>query len=388
MHVWGSMTQANVSCWYEHLTAQATIAAYSLLLFCASCLCVYSCLCVKEVYDYAVKAVHKVQDRLTRQRSPTHDVCAGCKAAGIAARALSSVARKQRRSRDDISVIVANLGASCSCTNPPATLSSATAGSSSSLFASSSTGGPHDGSAQHSDSVAAGVQLHSSPAVLGLQQPTDAAAAATDAGSSQMQQHPHQQEQHTQQQALFRPPKQPQQSLPAARRLPARPPPQHLKRAPGAAAGAMHGAGLLLQPSVCPGPASAVYEASAHHHHNMPVASTADGLQHSLLSDLAMSSPFAMMLSSAAVAEVEVEVDLHLDLVSPFSTVGSGVTSGGSAPPALEFVAAALVPSGGSSGARKRSLSVALGNSRSCGSVGAPPLGPLSSTEPPVVVLT
>jgi hypothetical protein len=118
----------------------------------------------------------------------------------------------------------------------------------------------------------------------------------------------------------------------------------------------------------------------------MPVTGTADGLQHSLLSDLAMSSPFAMMLSSAAVAEVEVEVDL--DLVSPFSTVGSGVVSGGSAPPALEFVAAALVPSGGSSGARKRSLSVALGNSRSCGSVGAPPLGPLSSTEPPVVVLT
>lgn len=341
------------------------------------------------MYDYAVKAVHKVQDRLTRQRSPTNDVCAGCKAAGIAARALSSVARKQRRSRDDITVIVANLGASCSCTNPPATLSSATAGSSSSLLASSSTGGPHDGSAQHSDSIAAGVQLHSSPAALGLQQPTDAAAAATDAGPSQLQQHPHPQEQHTQQQGLFKPPKQPQQSLPATRRLPARPPQQHCKRAPGAAAGAVHGPGLLLQPSVCPGPASAVYDASAHHH-NMPVtSSTADGLQHSLLSDLAMSSPFAMMLSSAAVAEVEVEVDLHLDLVSPFSTAGSGgVVSGGSAPPALEFVAAALVPSGGSSGARKHSLSVALGNSRSCGSVGAPPLGPLSSTEPPVVVLT
>lgn len=341
------------------------------------------------MYDYAVKAVHKVQDRLTRQRSPTHDVCAGCKAAGIAARALSSVARKQRRSRDDITVIVANLGASCTCTNPPATLSSATAGSSSSLLASSSTGGPHDGSAQHSDTIAAGVQLHSSPAALGLQRPTDAAAAAAAANvsPSQLQQHPHQQEQHTQQQALFRPPKQPQQSLPATRRLPACPPQQHLKRAPGAAAGAVHGPGLLLQPSVCPGPASAVYEASAAHH-NMPVTSTADGLQHSLLSDLAMSSPFAMMLSSAAVAEVEVEVDLHLDLVSPFSTAGSGVVSGGSAPPALEFVAAALVPSGGSSGARKRSLSVALGNSRSCGSVGAPPLGPLSSTEPPVVVLT
>lgn len=338
------------------------------LLIIIGCPCLL--LLPQEVYDYALKAVQKVTEHIARQQSPSNGVCAGCKAAGIAARALASVARKQRGSRDDITVMVANLSGNCSCANPPAMLSSAT-GSSSGLLASSSTGGATR-QAQQSNAVASGVQLHSSPAALGLQ--PDAPPAEAGLSSQQVPQ------QQQQQQAAFKPPKQPQHSLPAAPRLPCH---QQQQRQHKWRPGVMHG-GLLLQPSVCPGPASAMhasaaFDAGPHHH-----VASADGLQHSLLSDLAMSSPFAMMLGGA-VAEVDVvEVDLS-------SGSGSSVVSGGSAPPALNIAAAAALVPFGPSGLRKRSLSVALGNSRSCGSVGAPPLGQMNShcsSEPPVVVLT
>lgn len=321
----------------------------------------------QEVYDYALKAVQKVTEHIARQQSPSNGVCAGCKAAGIAARALASVARKQRGSRDDITVMVANLSGNCSCANPPAMLSSAT-GSSSGLLASTSTGGA-TGRAQQSGAVASGVQLHSSPAALGQQPDTPPAEAGPSSQQAQQQR-----------QAVLKPPKQPQQSLPAAPRLPHH---QQQQQQHKWRPGVMHG-GLLLQPSVCPGPAAAMHAAAAFdagpHHH----VASADGLQHSLLSDLAMSSPFAMMLGGT-VAEVDV-IEVNLS-----SGSGSSVVSGGSAPPALNIAAAAALVPFGSSGLRKRSLSVALGNSRSCGSVGAPPLGQINShcsSEPPVVVLT
>jgi hypothetical protein len=323
---------------------------------------------MQEVYDYALKAVKKVEEHVAKQPL-SNGICAGCKAAGIAARALASCARKQRGSRDDITVMVANMGGNCTCANPPAVLSSAT-GSSSGLLASSSTGGAtRRATPQQSGTIAIGVQLHSSPAALGQPSGLPSSDSGPSAQRPQSERRPEQQQPHQSQ--FFKPPKQPQQSLPVARQQ------QQLQKwRPGSA----HG-GLLLQPSVCPGPASAMHAAAVdagHLHH----AVGGEGLQHSLLSDLAMSSPFATMLGTVA------EVEVGLVEVSDLSTAsGSGVVSGGSAPPAFNAVAAALMSSG-SAGLRKRSLSVALGNSRSCGSVGAPQLGPIASNEPPVVVLT
>jgi hypothetical protein len=326
---------------------------------------------MQEVYDYALKAVKKVEEHVAKQPF-SNGVCAGCKAAGIAARALASCARKQRGSRDDITVMVANMGGNCTCANPPVVLSSAT-GSSSGLLASSSTGGVTGRSTQQQGgTIATGVQLHSSPAALGQPPGSPSSESGPSAQGPHSEQQPEQQpEQQQPQQSQFKLPKQPQQSLPVARQQQ-----QPQKWRPGSA----HG-GLLLQPSVCPGPASAKHAAAVvagplHH------AVGGEGLQHSLLSDLAMSSPFAMMLGTVA------EIEVGLVEVSDFSTTsGSAVVSGGSAPPAFNVVAAALMSSG-SSGLRKRSLSVALGNSRSCGSVGAPQLGPIASNEPPVVVLS
>lgn len=317
------------------------------------------------MYDYALKAVKRVEERQARQPS-SNGTCAGCHAAGIAARALSNYARKQRGSRDDITVMLVNLGQPCSCTDPPAVLSSATASNGVLTTSSTGAGRPSEGS------VAAGVQLHSSPAVLGGQQ-----AGASDQGLSGHRQQPQQQ-----QEAPFLPPRQqhPQHSLPAAPRPPQVPQQQQHKWRPGATLGN----GLFLQPSVCPGPASAMHAAAFD-----AGPQRGDGMHSSLLSDLALSSPFAMMLGGA-IAEVEVEVEVDVvEVVDGFTSSSSGVVSGGSAPPALNLVAA--LGHSGSIGLRKRSLSVALGNSRSCGSVGAPPLGPMGpmrSTEPPVVVLT
>lgn len=313
------------------------------------------------MYDYAHKTLKKVEERYARQPSSS-GVCSGCQAAGIAARALAQCARKQRGSRDDITVMLVNLSANCSCVKPPVTLSSATINSG--LLASSSTGGVSN--ARPGPAVSSGTQLHSSPASLG-----DQPLGSSEAGTSSQQR---------QQELLHKQLKQPPQpSLPPV--LPAAQRPQHRQPPPQKwRAGSTH-PGLLLQPSVCPGTAcsmqASAFDAGPHH--------GTDGLHSSLLSDLALSSPFAMMLGGT-VAEVEVEVEVQVE-VDPFdSSAGSGsaVVSGGSAPPA--FVTA-LVPSG-SAAMRKRSLSMALGNSRSCGSVGAPQLGPMGSSEPPVVVLT
>jgi hypothetical protein len=341
--------------------------------------------CAQEVYDYARKAVKKVEEHHARQPS-SKSVCTGCLASGVAARALAHCARKQRGSRDDITVMLANLGGGvCTCQNPPAVLSLATS-SKSSLLDSSSTGGVRAGQGA-SSSAAAGAPLRASslsgPAALGqFPPPTSGGDAGTSDPAQQEQQHERERERERQQQHPLHPPakahKQQQlQSLPAPQRTHQL---QHQQQQahrwrPGAA----H-PGLVLQPSVCPGPASALH-ASAH-----GSASHHAGSGYSILSDLALSSPFAMMLGGT-VAEVEVVADIAVGVPEQPTASGAGVVSGGSAPPTL--VATALGSVGvGASGLRKRSLSVALGNSRSCGSAGVPQMGPMGSAEPPVVVLT
>lgn len=311
--------------------------------------CLFSLLLLQEVYDYAHKALGKVERARLHSAPSTSGVCSGCQAASVAARALAQCARKQRGSRDDITVLLANLGAACSCTKPPVTLSSATLNSG--LLASTSTGGVAT-AGKAGATVASGVQLHSSPAALG-DQPTAGAEACTNP-----QQHSKQQPKQQHSEVLHRQAKHAKQSY-----SPQQPP--HKCRG-----GPPHAGGLLLQPSVCPGTAcpmqaSAVAFDSGPHH-------AADAMQSGLLSDLALSSPFAMMLGGA-VAEIEVEVEV---VDASLTSDSNGVVSGGSAPPG--FVA----------GLRKRSLSMALANTRSCGSVGAPQLRPMGSSEQPVVVLT
>lgn len=333
---------------------------------------------LQEVYDFAVRTGKKVADRTAQQQPSISGTCVGCKTAGVTARMLAQVARKQRGSRDDITVMMVNLRGACSCTSPPVVLSSGTVNSSGGLLASSSTGGATSARQQPGPSVASGVQLHSSPAALG-QHPAGSGDIGAALNQPQLQPLNHQldQQQLFAAQALKQPAQQQQHqplaSLPAAHRR--HPQQQQHKWQPG------HG-GLLLQPSVCPGSAADMQAAATHHHHHhhdaAGVPHAADGAHPSLLSDLALSSPFAMMLGGA-VAEVEVVE------VSDFSTAsgGSSVVSGGSAP--VAFVA--KLSTAGSSGMRKRSLSVALGNSRSCGST--PQLvGPLGSNDQPVVVLT
>jgi hypothetical protein len=332
------------------------------------------CLCVQEVYDYARKAVKKAEEHHAQQPN-SKGVCTGCLASGVAARALAHCARKQRGSRDDITVMLANLGGGvCTCLNPPAVLSLATS-SKGSLLASSSTGGVRSGQ-DGSSSAAAVAALRASslsgPAALGQDPPT------SSGGTNGTSNPPQEQQQHSMHPPAKAHKQQPLQSLSAPQRTHQL---QHQQQQghrwrPGSA----H-TGLVLQPSVCPGPASAT-AASAH-------ASGAQhtGSGHSILSDLALSSPFAMMLGGT-VTEVELVAEV-VGVPEQQTAGGSEVVSRGSAPPALVATALGSVAvAAGASGLRKRSLSVALGNSRSCGSAGAPQLGPMGSTEPPVVVLT
>jgi hypothetical protein len=135
-------------------------------------------------------------------------------------------------------------------------------------------------------------------------------------------------------------------------------------------------AGLVLQPSVCPSTAAAAQDAGQQF--------AGEGAHSACLSDLALSSPFALMLKGAA-AEVEIQIDAVAPEVCDFckSNGSAGVVSGGSAPPTL----VAALAHNSSAGLRKRSLSVALGNSRSCGSAGVA-CEAHGEQQAPVVVLT
>jgi hypothetical protein len=337
----------------------------------------------QEVYQYAHKTLQKVADRCPRAPS-ANGACCGCQAAGVAARALSQCARKQRGSRDDITVLLANMAAACQCLKLPTLLSSSSKGAAAGSLRGACGGGGSvacDGMPS-SSSNARVAPLHSSPAAL-------------DAGVTLAQ--------HQQQPQSSQPPQLPD----AVAKQPQQQPQQHDQGAADDTALRLQAvrqcvrhdappwpAGLQLQPSVAPSSAAGSGGSSGVHNHAAGAAGgggAAALTRGGVLSDLALSSPFAMMLCHDASAKgMDVDHVLH----AAVAVAGAGK----SAPPGM--IAGALLTaadrvgrsaptlsSGDVAGAaRKRSLSAALVSSRSCGSVGVQ--GRMGSSELPVVVLT
>lgn len=372
---------------------------------CAFLLCL-----LQVVYDHASKILKRAEEQC-RQKSTSKGLCCGCFAAGAAAKALAMFARNKRGSRDDITVLLVNLSAACSCTRPASILSSssATAAASGIPASSSSSGGgiTHSlpANQRSAEQLSVHTELHSSPAAL-----PSAAAAAGPGGASAL--HPEQPWQYSLSEQPIKQKQQPQQPQRTQLRSPQQhgmgPPQQqqqhqqqrrqhHVRQC--VRQSRSKDPGLLLQPSVAP--------ATALHHRQhaaggagglssgSPFSSSAaagavaEAVHAAPLSDLAMSSPFAMVLSDVVEVEIEV-VDLEMMRV-PGAGGGNhlqqqqtaGVVTGRSAP--ANIVAA--LSSGGSASLRRQSVSV-LTNSRSCGSLEGSQQGKLGSSELPVVVLT
>lgn len=325
---------------------------------------------LQEVFDYAHKTLLKVQQKHAAQ-SVQHRVCGACQAAGIAARALAHCARKQRHSRDDITVLLVNLNTPCTCTQPL---------------------GAHNVSSSSLMSKAT-ASLVRTQGILGSVSADQLQGVGSDSRQRSRQAQAQQQQHH--------------QHSTSSQSLPQLDAEQQLSKITGFGSG--FGDGLLLQPSVRPGAASAAQP--------QPVEQAiADERRAGQVSDLVLSSPFASTLRPrpAAAAAVAGSVDGLMggaggagrpplgathSMVRSLSGPGSAPASASSGDGTnsdedfiIDCIAARPVGSapadlqdGGVAGALHQSFSLALSGNRSCGLVNT---GSLGSSELPVAVLT
>jgi protein phosphatase 2C len=318
----------------------------------------------EEVFDYAHKTLLKVQQKHATQ-SVQHRVCSACQAAGIAARALALCARKQRHSRDDITVLLVNLSTPCTCAHPLGAHNV----SSSSLM---------------SKATAALVRTQGILGSVSADQ-LQRVGSGTRQRSSQLESQQHQHSTSS-------------QSLPQLEVQ------QQLSRT---TAGSGFAGGLLMQPSVRPG--------SAATPHAKAQQTSAGAARVGQVSDLVLSSPFASTVGSRPAAAAAISgvaaalrggaAALPTDGATS-SVLRSSLSGPGCAPASAssaddtsseeEFImdctsarpvgsAPADLQGGVVAGALQQSLSLALGGNRSCGLVNT---GSLGSSELPVAVLT
>eukprot|EP00879_Flechtneria_rotunda_P000146 GHRR01000213.1.p1 GENE.GHRR01000213.1~~GHRR01000213.1.p1 ORF type:complete len:631 (+),score=184.85 GHRR01000213.1:186-2078(+) len=346
----------------------------------------------EEVYDYAQKALRKVQQK-NGTRSCRNGVCCACQAAGIAARALAQFARKERRSRDDITVLLVNLQTPCSCARPVGSHNT----NSSSLVSKESKEQLRSGGLLCTSSV--GQLSHSkvtpsrhskshkrhnsgrgadsgsgsdgrSPANLAVQAAVTQHQAPTH--GALLQHNTQQQQQHEQQtNSSAEPTKQQRQHDDDSSQK----------------SGSDHCSHPCLQPSVCPLPGD---NASS----KLAGASSFGG---AFASDIVLSSPFAGMYEVAATASQQ-----HSDAPDNGATaVGSSTIAGSTAAGNSQYpgssepdkkVAVVFTPndvnlSGGGqlAGALQHSLNIAMGRNYSCGLRHS---GSHSSSDLPVCVRT
>eukprot|EP00878_Enallax_costatus_P028986 GHUV01031360.1.p1 GENE.GHUV01031360.1~~GHUV01031360.1.p1 ORF type:complete len:384 (+),score=103.74 GHUV01031360.1:191-1342(+) len=328
----------------------------------------------EEVFDYAHKTLLKVQQKHAEQHVQ-HRVCSACQAAGVAARALALCARKQRHSRDDITVLLVNLKTPCTCAQPL---------------------GAHNVSSSSLMSKATAALVRPQ-GILGSSSAGQLDRVCSDSrqparqGSGQQQQQQH----GTCSDSLLAGSQALQSSC---RSLSQADTPQQLSDSGRLCSG--FGGGLVLQPSVCPGAAGPARQQQI-------AAAAGDTGQ---VSDLVMSSPFAstigprssapasgLLPAFAAGAEVRLPLAIKTSVARSLSGPGSApasVSSGdgtSSEEDLLIEVALAARPVGSApaelregliAGTLHQSLSLALGSNRSCGLLNT---GSHGSAELPVV---
>lgn len=235
-----------------------------------------------------------------------HRVCSACQAAGVAARALALCARKQRHSRDDITVLLINLKSPCTCAQPLGahSLSSSSLMSKATAALVRPRGILGSNSAGQLDRVCSGTKQPAGQGSGGQQQ------------QQQQQQATSSDSHHTASQALRT----------VSRSLSQSDLPQQLTDSSRLCSG--FGGGLVLQPSVCPG-------ASGVARQQQIAAAAGDTGQ---VSDLVMSSPFASTLgrrssttASGVLPALAASGKAHSSLARNPSSARSGIARSGTA---------------------------------------------------------